>query len=173
LCLFLGREDDYRRARRELLDRFAASTDRFVAERTGRACLLFPASKDELRMASALIDRAVGPENAPRNWAYPYFLFAKGLADYRAGRFDDAIAVMEGNTPRGLGPSPRLVLALALHQKGQKEQAVQALAAAVASYDWSAARANEVDAWIAHILRREAEALILPKPRQGAPLEQE
>jgi hypothetical protein len=61
-----------------------------------------------------------------------------------------------------LGPCARLVTAMALEQKGQKEQALKTLAAAVVSHDWSAARADSRDPWIMHILRREAEALILP-----------
>ncbi len=54
LCLFLGEAEEYRRARRDLLARFGASTDQYVAERTGRACLLLPASDDEMRQAEAL-----------------------------------------------------------------------------------------------------------------------
>src|SRR5262249_13441173 len=64
LCLFLGRQEEYRRARRALLARFGASTDPLVAERTGRACLLLPASEDELWKAAALTDRA-----AAAGWA--------------------------------------------------------------------------------------------------------
>ena len=44
-CLFLGREDEYRRARRALLDKFGATADRYVAARTARACLLLPGRK--------------------------------------------------------------------------------------------------------------------------------
>src|SRR6516165_8134431 len=58
LCLFLGREEEYSRARRELLNRFGATTNSFVAERTSRACLLMPATGDELRQAAALAERA-------------------------------------------------------------------------------------------------------------------
>jgi serine/threonine-protein kinase len=94
--------------------------------------------------------------------AYPYRLFAQGLARYRLGRFDEAIMLMTGETAAIVGPSARLVLAMAQHQLGQHEQAVKTLAVAISSYDWSASKADNHDAWIAHILRREAEALILP-----------
>jgi serine/threonine-protein kinase len=50
---------------------------------------------------------------------------------------------------------------MALHQTGQTDEANKTLAAAIASYDWSADKAILHDAWIAHILRREAEAQIL------------
>ena len=95
-------------------------------------------------------------------FAYPYYLFAEGLARYRQGRFDDAIKLMNGEAASVMGPCPRLVLAMAQYQKGQKDEARKTLAAAVVSYDWSAEKAGDQDAWIAHVLRREAEALILP-----------
>ncbi len=134
-----------------------------VAERVGRACLLLPGTEDELRQAVALTERAVDAKESQYDWIRPYFHFAKGLAHYRQGRFDDAIAIMTGDASKAaeyMGPSPRLVTAMALYQKGQKDEARKLLAAAVLSYDWSAEKATTREAWIAHILRREAEALI-------------
>src|SRR5262249_60886367 len=49
LCLFLGREEDYRRARRALLNRFGPTTNPFEAERTARALLLLPGKAERLR----------------------------------------------------------------------------------------------------------------------------
>jgi serine/threonine-protein kinase len=121
-----------------------------------------PASEDELWKAAALIDRAAAAGWARQDWAYPYSLFAKGLAEYRRGRLDGAIWVMKGEASRVMGPAPGLVLAMAQHRDGQKEAARKTLAAAVLAFDWSAARADERDSWIHHVLRREAEALILP-----------
>jgi serine/threonine-protein kinase len=160
LCLFLGQHDEYHRARQALLGRFGATTDLLIAERTGRACLLLPASGDELRQATALIDRAIAA--SPFHPAYPFFLFAKGLAEYRHGRLDSAIATLRWIASRVLGPAPRLVMAMAQHQRGQKLQARKTLAAAILAFDWSAAGADNHDAWIYHVLRREAEALIVP-----------
>jgi tetratricopeptide (TPR) repeat protein len=160
LCLFLGDEAEYRRARRDLLAQLGTVTDRGVAERVGRACLLLPAPEDELRQAVALTERAVAGGRLGHELAFPYFLFAEGLARYRQGRFDDAIKLMNGEAASVMGPSPRLVLAMAQYQRGQKDQARKTLAAAVVSYDWSASKAGSHDEWIAHVLRREAEALI-------------
>jgi eukaryotic-like serine/threonine-protein kinase len=162
LCLFLGDEAEYRRARRDLLAQFGSATDPVVAERTGRACLLLPAPEGELRQAVALSERAEAAGRAGRHFDYRYVLFAEGLARYRQGRFDDAIKLMNGEAASVMGPSPRLVLAMAHYQRGQKDQARKTLAAAVGSYDWSASKAGGQDEWIAHVLRREAEALILP-----------
>ncbi|MBV9124186.1 MAG: tetratricopeptide repeat protein, partial [Planctomycetes bacterium] len=167
LCLFLGDEAEYRRARRDLLVQFGTATDPMVAERVGRACLLLPAPADELRQAVALTERAVAGGRPGNELSYPYFLFSEGLARYRQGRWDEAIGLMNGEAASVMGPCPRLVLAMAQYQKGQQDQARKTLAAAVASYDWSASKAGSHDEWIAHILRREAEAQIhsgLPAP---------
>jgi serine/threonine-protein kinase len=161
-CLFLGREGEYRRARRDLLARFGEATDPYVAERTGRACLLLPAEGDELRKAAALAERAAGVERSKYAGVYAHFLFARGLAEYRQGRFDRAIAVMRGEAGRVLGPAPVLVLALALHKSDRAEEARRALAAAVLAHDWRVALVRDQDGWICHALRREAEGLILP-----------
>src|SRR5262245_30444494 len=166
LCLFLGREEDYRRARQALLKRFSATTNPFEGERTARACLLLPGTDDELRQAVALAERTVADLEGDKKPWHPYFDFAHGLAEYRQGQFDRAIATMEGDASGVLGPAPRLVLALSLHRSGQVMEARKTLAAAILAHDWRAMQVHALDqqnGWIYHILRREAEALILPK----------
>ena len=162
LCLFLGQKEEYRRVRRSLLERFGASADPFLAERTGRTCLLLPAAEKELQQAVALTDCAVAAGRSKADWAYPHFLFARGLAEYRQGRLDSAIAVLQGQAAHVPGPSPRLVLAMAQHCQGRIAEARHTLAAAVAAYDWGAAEADNPGTWTCHLLRREAEGLILP-----------
>jgi serine/threonine-protein kinase len=162
-CLFLGDEAEYRRARRELLTRFAATSDPHVAERVGRACLLLPAPDDELQKAAELIDRAVAADPttyAP--WARPFFLFASGLAEYRRGRFDSAIGILRGPAAKVMGPSPNLVLAMAQHRRGDRDEALRTLALAVFDFDWRVTNAGVCEKWIYHALRREAEALLVP-----------
>jgi serine/threonine-protein kinase len=160
-CLFLGREDEYRRGRQALLGKFGAATDPLVAARTARACLLLPATEEELRQAAALAERAAAGEPAKYPGIYPSFLFIRGLAEYRQGRLDRAIATMRGDASRMLGPAPRLVLAMALHRSGQVGEARKLLAAAILDSDWRAQVGNPHD-WISHVLRREAESLIVP-----------
>jgi eukaryotic-like serine/threonine-protein kinase len=163
LCLFLEDAAGYRRARRELLSRFAATTDPHVAERVGRACLLLSAPDDELQQAAGLIDRAVAADRAKyASWAYPYFLFAKGLAEYRRGRFGSAIGILRGPGASVLGPAPNLVLAMALYRRGDRDEARRQLALAVFDFDWRVARAEVCEKWIYHVLRQEAEALLVP-----------
>jgi serine/threonine-protein kinase len=161
-CLFLGQEDEYRRARRDVLARFGATTDPRVAEWAARACLLRPATEDELRQAVALAERAAAVEPSKYPTLSPHFVFARGLAEYRQGRHDRAIASMRGEASQLSGPAPRLVLAMALHRSEQEAEARRTLAAAVLAHDWRAHRVLEEYGWMCHVLRREAEGLILP-----------
>src|SRR5262249_40932283 len=85
-CLFNGQEDESRRARRTLLAHFGASTDPLVAGRTARACLLQPASEDELRQAVALAERAAAGDRSKDSWDSAGVPFAQGLAEYRQRR---------------------------------------------------------------------------------------
>ena len=54
---------------------------------------------------------------------------------------------------------------MARYQLGRKEEALRSLAAAILCRDWRKSRANEREEWIYHILRREAEAMLLPDLR--------
>jgi serine/threonine-protein kinase len=145
-----------------LLAKFATTTDPGIAERTARACLLLPATGDELQRAVALAGRAVRVGRVKNPGLVPHYRFAQGLADYRQGRFGPAIATMRGDAAEVLGPAPRLVLAMALHQGEKAPAARKALTAAVVGHDWSPAHVIDQDDWICHVLRREAENMILP-----------
>ena len=164
LCLYTGYEAEYRRARTELLKRFGSVSDPRVAERIGRACLILPASDDELLQATSLIDRALASQREKPDWVLPYFRFAKALAEYRAGRLKGALALLEGETLRILGPAPRLLLAMVQHGLGQAGAAGESLSAAVASYDWDPKKATGREAWMYHLLRREAETVLASTP---------
>jgi eukaryotic-like serine/threonine-protein kinase len=169
LCLYLSDDAEYRRARRDLLAQFGDAPDPDVAERTGRACLLLPPSDDELRQAVALVERAVAVGKSGHEFIYPYYRFAQGLARYRQGRFDDAIAIMTGDAAKSLGACPALVLAMALHRKGREADARRALDEAIRFHDWTAKSANHQDMWTAHVLRREAEAIVSPVRAEPGP----
>ena len=162
LCLYLGHDDEYRRACQLLLSRFGGSTDPAIAERTGRACLFLPVSDDELRSAVTLLDRALAADQSRYGGFMPYFRFAKGLAEYRAGRLDSARALLDGDTMKILEPAPHLLMAMIQHQQGQPQIAQKSLEAAVARFDWNPTKANNREAWMYHILRREAEKMVGP-----------
>jgi serine/threonine-protein kinase len=161
-CLFLGRENEYRRARQALLRKFSASTNPLVAASIARACLLLPATEDEFRQAAALAERAAAVEPSKHTTSYPLSLFVRSLADYRQGRFDRTIATLRRDASRADDPAPRLVLAMALHRSRQVEEARKTLAAAVLAHDWRAIWVTSPEVWVYHVLRREAEAMILP-----------
>ena len=168
LCLFLGNEDAYRRARNELLDRFGETSDDWIlAERTSLACLLLPVSGDELRRAVELADRAVAAGEKSSEPGNPYLRFVKGLAEYRAGRPMQAIPLLQEAAERlPQRAAPRLALAMAQFQSGSPKESRKSMAKAVRAYNWNPFRMSfqqdQVAVWISHILRREAESMILP-----------
>ena len=125
-CLYLGQEDEYRRARRALLARLGGSTEPAIAERTARACLLLPDSEDELRKVVALGERAWTGDRAVYRPFLPFFLFLRGLAEYRQGRFDRAMELMQGDASRVLGPAPRPYLVLAIWPRTGEERMTEA-----------------------------------------------
>lgn len=168
LCLNLGNDAEYRRVCRDLLIRFGSDPDPRVAERIGRCCLLapvpLPSSADtaaSVEQAVALIDRALADrEKRAPVWTKPYFLFAKGLAEYRQGRPEAAIQILEGEAAKVLGPAPRLVLALAEHSLGHTEKARKTFDSARIDFDWEKFAPEARETWMNSILRREAEAAL-------------
>jgi serine/threonine-protein kinase len=116
-----------------------------------------------MRRSAALIDRALAADKSRLPaWATAFFLFAEGLAEYRRNSLGSAIAVLEGDASRVLGPAPRIVLAMARYRNGEREEARRTLVSAVIDYDWRAASADRREIWIYHVLRREAEAMLFP-----------
>jgi serine/threonine-protein kinase len=162
LSLFLGQPDEYVRARSVLLGQFGATTNPRTCERLSRACLLTSLDGGDLHTADALADRAAAAGATTDAWTFRYHLFAKGLADYRAGRLDEAIGLMEGPVGPMAGPGPRLVLAMARSRRGDAAGARQALAEGIITFDWGANKVDSRDRWIWHSLRREAQEMILP-----------
>jgi serine/threonine-protein kinase len=154
LCLFFGMDAEYGRVRRILLDRFSADDNPRRAELTGRACLLLPASTDELKDVEILVGRALASEkNGPNQ-------FAKALLDYRQGRLESALEILTGEAAGVMGPCPKLIEAMILHKQGRPTEARKILATTIQSHDWRPEHADNRNGWIFHILRREAEMLV-------------
>jgi serine/threonine-protein kinase len=108
------------------------------------------------------VDRAVaaGPKINPVN---AHILFIRRLAEYRQGRLRQAVPLLQESAallPNRAGP--RLALAMAQFRSGCPAEARRTLAAAVRAYNWMGAQADYFMAWVNHVLRREAEAMILP-----------
>jgi hypothetical protein len=75
----------------------------------------------------ALAGRAVA-RNSGEQAAQPWFEFTGGLAEYRQGQLDRAISAMRGDAATVLVPGPALVIAMALQQKGQVDEARKTIA---------------------------------------------
>jgi eukaryotic-like serine/threonine-protein kinase len=170
----------YRAHCERMLARFGGTNDAVIADQTAKACLLVPGSVPNLESASQLVDKAVtlGKDHA---W-FSYFQMDKGLAEYRRGQYASAVDWMRKviGQPMNVGsPLPAWqrdtaaysVLAMAQHQLKQTDEARAALAKASElartklpqrgsdnlEQDW-------VDWLIAHVLLREAKALVNGEP---------
>lgn len=159
-CLYLGNQAEYLRARKDLLQAFGSTEDPRVAERTGRTCLLYPLEGEELDRAVALTELAANADRTIHANYYSYFQFARGLAMYRQGRFDQAIKVMRGDAAKVLGPAPKFVVAMSLHKTDHASPAQSILGEAIQSREWKPIQGYEPTLWVYQILRREAEELI-------------
>jgi tetratricopeptide (TPR) repeat protein len=133
---------------------------------------LLPEAAKETDRTCQLADRAVllGKEHSDRIW----FLFCKGLADYRRGSFPaaierlDALLAQTAPIPQ-LTLSCHLVLAMAQHRQGDEKAAREHLERAVKLLDqylpdlpffpkrWNGYNHDRLIAWLLH---REAQALI-------------
>jgi serine/threonine-protein kinase len=163
LCLFLGDEPAYRRTRTALLERFGG---RYVnwpdAERVALASLLLPPTKEELAQVAGLVDHAVKAGSDSPD-AVKYLTFLRGLLEFRQGHLERAVPLLRAAAAELPNrPGPRLVLAMAEFQSGAESEARRTLAAAVRSYNWRSPQADHPTARVNHVLRREAESLILP-----------
>ena len=162
-CLFLGQEDEYRRARRDVLARFGATTDPHVAERTARACLLLPATEDELRQAVALAERAAAVEPSKYSGVYPRLPVRPGPGGIPSGaaRPGDRVdargggAASSGRPPASSSPWP----CTAAGRRRKPGKRSRRPSWPTTGGPISVNRPVRLDL---HVLRREAEGLILP-----------
>jgi hypothetical protein len=154
-----------------MLDWFGPTTDPVIAERTAKSCLLLALGGAEQDAACDLADRGVAM--ARGHWVQPWTEVTKGLAEYRRGRFADAVAWADRCLSRGPGNWNReipahLVRAMALARLGHPDEARAASAMACIIYRTRAVHTADPapggdwhDHVICEILRREAQALLL------------
>ncbi len=160
LCAFLRNQEAYAKACHALLARFGKATDPTVAERTSRACLLSSLAGDELESACALADHVL--DKSPAKESIGWLQLAKGLAEYRRNRLDQATILLKQSAAAGVRVESLLILAMIEYRRGQTREARQSLINALRAYDWSQFRATDHTAWIVHVLRREAQGMIVP-----------
>jgi tetratricopeptide (TPR) repeat protein len=154
---------------RGMLHCYGAATNPVIAGRAAKACLLAPAAAGDLALAVRLAERAV--TGTQKHALYPHFQLARGLAHYRAGEFEAAIARLRpclAGQEWNLTVPAQLVLAMAQHRLGHAEQARDALGRAraiMAGKQFPPGEQGDLiyvwhDWLICQHLRREAEALI-------------
>ncbi len=161
LCAFVGNQEAYHGACDVLLASIEADDVR-AAGRVGFTCALSPRSDAEIGRAMQLVERALAEPSRYEEWERPWFLFARALLAYRTSRFADALAQLAAEPVSEIGVAARLVAAMACRRLGRDDEARERLGTAIADTDWSAVQAIQRDVWIEHVLRREAEALVLP-----------
>ncbi len=174
LLAHTGEVDRYRAHCRAMLDKWAATDNNMEADQTLKMLLLRPDVKLDAKQLARLADVAVsGDKNA--DW-FEYWMFAKGLHEYRTGKYADALATCRDSrlrAPKSKGDAQVLaslnltVEAMALYGSGDKAGATRVLAEAKSHVEvhlpgidgggWT------VDWLFAHVLYREAERLIAGK----------
>ena len=180
LLVQLGDMAGYRAHCQNMVTRFGAANDPGPLDKTAKVCLLSVEPGFDLETSCGLADRALtsGKDSV---WLY-YFQLVKGLAEYRAGHFASAVDWVSksiGQPTTVGGPSTDwnrdsaayAVLAIAQHQLKHLDEAHAALAKAtdivntkLPSLQNGPLDENWVDWLIAHILLREAKALIQRPP---------
>jgi tetratricopeptide (TPR) repeat protein len=130
LCLFTGDHDGYRRACRELLTRFGKSNDLKTLNTVAWTCLQAPGTSGELEPLLK-IAQSLDPDNSEKAPWHGSMLRLKGLADYRAGHFADALEKLTAcpaDDAGGRADATTFVLrSLALHGLNRGEEARAAL----------------------------------------------
>jgi WD40 repeat protein/serine/threonine protein kinase len=168
-----GARDAYRRQCAEMQRRFGTTNNPQIAERTAKICLLVPDAAGDRGLLFRLAQRAV--TRTERSGIYPHFQWVKGLADYRAGRFKEALAWLRKSQERLPGPvfkmQAQLLVGMSLYRLGQRDAARQALAEAVRVMERHAPRQGGdrgvvwFDWAFCQTIRGEAEALVAGKGR--------
>lgn len=174
LGIMLAQTGDVERLRshsQAALARWATTENPGAADQTLKTCLLLADGKHDPMQLARLAEVAVSGD--PTNDWFEWYLFAKGLHDYRTGSYADALTVCresrrrapatKGN-PQALTALNLAIEAMALHHSGDPDGGKRTLAEAKSLLD---VHIPEIDGsgwwhdWLAgHLLYREATALI-------------
>src|SRR5262249_43462919 len=124
--------DSYRRICGEFVARFGQTDDPVVADRIVKTCSLAPNSVTDFGLVERLAERAItGTEQHPY---YRFFIEAKGLAEYRAGHFEQASEWIQRYTPVADGKVWDAIafatLAMSQYRLSHVDQARQSLSCA-------------------------------------------
>jgi tetratricopeptide (TPR) repeat protein len=134
LHLAAGDEEHYRQLCRQMLERFGPTKDLIAVEWTAKTCALIPDAVADFEAVEKLADRIVdGTEKHP---SCRFFVLAKALVEYRAGRHAEAVRWAERFAPANDGNEfdafVFATLSMAEHRLGNSDKARAALAHAKA-----------------------------------------
>ncbi|SPE61404.1 putative WD40 repeat-containing protein [Verrucomicrobia bacterium] len=171
-----GDSEGYRRYCAQVLARFGESTDGIIAGRVAKDCLIQAVGGVDLEAVGRLAETAAACADTP------YSLLAKGWAEYRQGRWANAVEWMEQVLTTQRYPvgdaQAYLVLAMSQQRLEQPAKARAALAKGVGIIDQKLPKLESGDLgadwsnWIiAHALLEEAKALIEGQPAASKPPE--
>jgi serine/threonine protein kinase/Flp pilus assembly protein TadD len=125
LLLQAGDLAGYGAHRERILRQFGTTQDPMIAERMAKDCLLLAPLPPDLETIGKMADVAVAA--GPTNSLWPYFQFAKGLAEFRQGHFDNAAKWLQEVTPKDTDVTRTvqayMVLAMAQYQLKKTDDA--------------------------------------------------
>jgi tetratricopeptide (TPR) repeat protein len=165
LLAYHGDKGRYREHCQAMLARWSSTQSNSEADQTLKAIILMPNARADAKQLARLATVAVSGDE--KQSFYEWFLFGKGLHDFRTGKYADALAASRASRQRsGADELRALNLVLeALAQEGAAENARRTLSEAKAMLDRHVPGIDGFSAdWLfAHILYREAEGLIASK----------
>jgi tetratricopeptide (TPR) repeat protein len=165
--LYLGDQVSYRRTASEMLDRFGATDQAAIGDRTAKVCLLTPRPVGHLAALDRLLDQALKSDQDPA--PNPWFYLGKALREYRGDRFESAIELCDrghGLTAPAAIATLDAIRAMSHQRAGRHDRAVECLdrAAKRIADELPKPGADPItgpENWlICHILHREAQALV-------------
>jgi tetratricopeptide (TPR) repeat protein len=170
LRLKLNDMEGYIRHCREMLDRFGDTELHYIGERISKLCLLVPEAVAATGDAGGRMAAIAGGASETDN-LYPYYRLVQGMADYRAGRFDDAAEASADSYERQSNYYAQALAAvfcgMAHHQAGRPDEARHWLDIADQLLDVRMppeSRGDIGSAWhdwiMPHVAREEARALL-------------
>jgi eukaryotic-like serine/threonine-protein kinase len=170
LLLQVGDTNAYKDCRDHILQQFGNTTDPHIAGLMVRASLILRANSNQLAVISNMAAVAAGV--ATNSVDYNNNLVALGMADYRTRHYTNAIDVMQQAIPLDIGPHnrtiARFVVAMAQFQHKKLDKGRETLARAMDELNNLPKEGDLDDHWndwiAAHVLMREATAIIPPAP---------
>jgi serine/threonine protein kinase len=133
LYVKVGDLEGYRRHCQRLQQKYGNTSDPNLAERTVKACLILPKSGADMPMMNKLAETAVAVGETHGD--FPFFQFAKGLVEFRQGRFASAIDWARPVSERLNDPiravQASMIVAMAQHRLNELDDARETLASGI------------------------------------------